>query len=209
MNEYRLTDDPIPEELLQQALALSSAESFHKIYFDRDTSEIYAISNEIIDGYEHFFEVPTEQISHILNNERLEKYKVKFDADDVPSVILKPVEDSTAPTLIKLKSVDNWDSELTVEQYPLLKKWGFHLRADKRQRLKFAGINSRLEFFIVDANNKNFVINTVSFNFQELCENERVFIPFSYAKETDLNIEIYTKTFFKTIGFKVLYDTED
>lgn len=207
MDEYQLPDDPVPEDLLKEAERLLHPTTTHTIYFNKDTGEIYAISNEHLDQYDNFFEVNSEEINHILQDGDSTHFKVEF-VEGQPTVVLKPTNELIAPSLIKVGRVDNWESELTIEQYPYLKKWGFQLRPDQREKLKSSGLHSKLEFFIVDSENRNFILNIVTFNFQRLCDNEKVFISFSHHKE-DKDVEVYTKALFKTIGLTTLYDTKD
>jgi hypothetical protein len=206
MDEY-LLDGEIPIELIKESENLSRVNTIHRVYFDKDSGEILSISNEYNIEHLHYFDVESKDLEEVFGN--TVKYRVKFDAEDKPSIVLKSKEDISSQFLIKVDEIDNWDNELTVEQYPLLKKWGCQLREDKRSKFLTAGVNAKLEFYVVNPENKNYIIRTLSLNLLDLYHTERIYFPFFYKEEENTSLEVYTKKFLKTVGFRRLYDTDD
>lgn len=204
MVEYRLSDDPIPQELLDEQEKLSIWNT-HKVYFDNDSGDILAISNEELPQYQYFFNLPVEQ-SYLLENERLEDYKVSFDNNEVPTIILKPKQDESALILVKVIEESGKNSELILEKNLKFKKWRISLREDKKEEYLKMGINTKLEFFIVDANNKNILIRKMAVLLTTLCNSEQTVFDFISHREELKTAEVYCKKFFTSINLKVTYD---
>ena len=203
--EYVLEGE-IPDNLLNQ----TNQTTIHRIYFDKDTREVIAITNEEYPGHDTYFEMDSVEVHELLEkNSRLFDYQIVFETEGQPVLTLKSNQDQIALFLKNIEEVDHWNHELTIEKYPLLKQWGFQLRPDKKLKLKNTGTNISLDFFIVNNLNHNLIIRTISLNLQDLFSSEKFFIPFVLDSEELDDLKIYTKPFFKTYGFRILYDTDN
>lgn len=208
--EYTLDDEDIPAEILNVSQQLANMLTVHRVYFEKDTGEVIAITNEDFPGHDTFFEIKSVDVDELLrNNKRLMDYCVTIDTDGKPILVLKNSKDEKILFLKPIDEVDHWNYELTIEKYPLLRKWGFHLRPDKKIKLKNIGINITLEFFIVNDLNHGIILRTINLNLNELYGADRLFIPFELDSEDNEDLKIYTKSFLKTYGFKMLYDTDN
>ena len=203
--EYVLEGD-VPTELLAQPNQLT----VHRVYFDKDTREVIAITNEEFLGYDTYFEMDSVEVTELLEkNSRLFDYQIVFETEGRPVLALKSNQDVIALFLKNIEEVDHWNYEFTIEKYPLLKQWGFQLRPDKKIKLKNTGTNISLDFFIVNNLNHNLIIRTITLNLQDLFSSEKLFMPFELASEELEDLRVYTKPFFKTYGFRILYDTDN
>lgn len=207
MDEYRLSDDPIPQELLEVQESLSVWNNL-KVYFDNDTGEIFAISNEELPQYQYSFNVHVDKV-RMLVDEKIDDYKVAFDSNSNPTIILKPKQDESSLFLIEITDNITNDSELIIEKNIALKKWIISLRSDKREEYLKSGVNTRLEFFIVDKDHKNFLIRKFTVLLKKLYENNNEQISFVSYREEDNSAQIYTKKFFTSIGLKITYDKKN
>lgn len=201
MDEYRLSDDPVPQELLDIQNQLSEWNQ-HKVYFDNETGEIFAIANEDLDDYNFFFTIPSDKID-ILKNEKLEDYRVVFDAEGNPSIALKPKKDEESLFLIKLVDVVFDDTEFVVEKNLQSKQWILSLNEDKRMHFLKTGVNASIELFIVEKDNRNFLIQKITLSLKSLCDNNPSYFPFVSYREESNNIEVYSKKFFTSQGLKI------
>lgn len=202
MDEYRLSDDPVPEELLAEQEKLSTWNT-HKVYFDNETGDILAISNEELPQYQFFFNISSENIT-LLQNEKIEDYKVTFNENSIPTIVLKPKQDESTLFLTKIEEeVDN--PELLVEKNLKTKGWNLSIRQDKKDEYLKMGVNTKLEFFVTEKDNKNILIRKMSVLLKTLCETNKSFVPFVSHREEEHKSEIYVKKFFTTTGLKITY----
>jgi hypothetical protein len=206
---YNIEEDIVPPELLAQALAVSTTSAIYKVYFDKDTGNILSVTNEESPTYDHFVEFEFSFVKDFLNSKlQLRDYIITFVDQSTPKIVSKYQDDIQTVTLMQVPSVDNWNSMFTIENYPLVKQWGFQVRPDQKDILEKYNINTTLEIYIVDKNNMNFIYRTVKLLVNDLIKKDREFVYYLTDKEGDIsNIAVYVKHFFSSVGYQILYDT--
>jgi hypothetical protein len=206
---YNPEEDIIPAELLAQALALSNVSLVYRVYFDKDTGNLLSITNEENLTYTNFVEFEYDTVREFLvEKKQLSKYKIIFIDQNTPKIVSIYEESSTGIFLTKVPVVDNWDNMFTIENYPLLQKWGFQIRPDQKQSLLKYNLNTSLEIYIVDNSSMNFIYRTIKLSVNDLINKDRELVDYHLDKEGDINnISVYVKQFFSTVGYQILYDT--
>ena len=206
---YNPEEDIIPDELLAQALALSTAIPPYRVYFNKDTGEIFSVTNEASSQYDCFVEFEFDIIKDFLNGlNQFKDFQVTFIDQNTPKIVSKYEDDITAVFLTCAPKVTHWDSMFTIENYPLIKQWGFQIRPDQKEILKKYNLNTVLEIYIIDKRNMNFIYRTIKILINELINKDREIVQYLSNKEGDVdNIVVYVKQFFSTVGYHILYDT--
>lgn len=206
---YNPEEDIIPPELLAQALALSNTSLVYRVYFDKDNGNLLSITNEENQMYSNFVEFEYDVVREFLIGKlQLAKYKIIFVDQNTPKIVSIHEDESTGIFLTKVPVVDNWDSMFTIENYPLLKRWGFQVRPDQKKLLLKYNLNTSLEIYIVDNSNMNFIYRTIKLSVNDLINKDRDFTEYHLDKEGDIdNISVYVKQFFSSVGYQILYDT--
>jgi citrate lyase gamma subunit len=206
---YNPEEDIISHELLAQSLALSTAIPPYRVYFNKDTGDILSITNEPSTVYDCFVEFEFDIIKNFLNGvNQFKDFYVTFIDQNTPTIISKYEDDISAVFLTRAPLVTNWDSMFTIENYPLIKQWGFQIRQDQKEILKKYNLNTTLEIYVIDKRNMNFIYRTIKITVNELINKDKEFVQYLSNKEGDVdNITVYVKQFFSTIGYQILYDT--
>jgi hypothetical protein len=206
---YNPEEDVIPYELLADALAISNVVPLYKVYFDKDTGDIISISNEDNPDYTNSIDVEYDTIKEFLQGKHQSHlYKIMFVDQLTPIIVLKNSSDVNFIIIEEVPYVDHWDSMFTVENYPLLNKWGFQLSFDQKNILKTHNLNTSFEIFVVDKRNNSFLIRTIKLTLGELINLDRVYVDHISLKEKDVtSINIFVRKFFSTTGYQILYDT--
>jgi hypothetical protein len=206
---YNPEEDIVPYELLAQSLALSTSVPPWRVYFDKDTGDILSITNEPSVLYDCFVEFEFDVVKDLLNgNSRFKDFQITFVDQNTPKIVSKYEDDIHAVFLTRVPLVNNWDSMFTIENYPLLKKWGFQVRSDQKELLLRYNLNTTLEIYVVDNLNMNFIYRTMKLSVNELINKDRELIDYQIDKEGDIkNISVYVKQFFSSVGYQILYDT--
>ncbi len=206
---YNPEEDIIPAELLAQAVSLSNISLIYRVYFDKDSGQLLAITNEENLSYSNFVELEYDAVREFLiGKNQLANYKIIFVDQNTPKIVVNSEDSSAGIFLINVPLVTNWDNMFTIENYPLLKKWGFQVRSDQKRLLSKYNLNTSLEVYVVDKCNMNFIYRTIKLSMNELINKDRELIDYQLDKEGDVNnISIYVKQFFSTIGYQILYDT--
>lgn len=205
---YNPEEDIIPYEVLQQALMVSNVPPLYKVYFDKDTGNILSITNEEHLQFLNSIEVEFDLVKDFFNGKKIfSNYKIIFVDQTTPVIVSKTDTDVSFVIIEEVELVDHWDSMFTIENYPLLKKWGFQLRPDQRLILKEHNLNTAFEIFIVDENYNDSLIRSIKLFLKDLLNEEKVFVDFNNKKELNLKNRIFVRKFFSTIGYQILYDT--
>lgn len=205
---YNPEEDTIPEDVLQQALMLSNQSSLYKVYFNKESGDLIAITNEEISTLDNYVEMEYTLISDFIKNKKtIDNYKIIFIDQSTPSIIDKGSNDVDVINLHLVPAVDHWDSMFTIENYPLMNKWGFQLRPDQRDLMKKYNLNTSFEIYITSRSNLNFLIRTIKIPLNELVENDRLFVDHVSRYEKSIHNKIFIRKFFTTTGFQILYDT--
>lgn len=205
---YNPEDDIIPYELLEQALMISKINPAYHVYYDKDSGNILSITNEIRQEFLNYFEVEYDLIKDFFNGKKLvSSYKVVFVDQTTPTIISKNDTDVNLINIDEVFIVNHWDSMFTIENYPLLKQWGFQLRPDQRQLLKNHNLNTTFEIFVVDENYNNLLIRSIKLLLNDLLNNDRIYVLHDTDRESSVKNRIFVRKFFTTIGYQILYDT--
>lgn len=205
---YKPEEDIVPYELTQQALMLSIVPAAYKVYFDKENGSILSISNEQLPEFNTSIEVEYSSVKDFFNSKKnINDYKVFFVDHTTPTIIRKETQDVDLITIEEVHEVDNWDSMFTIENYVLLKKWGFQLRPDQRAVFKNHNLNTFVEIFIVDKNYDYNLIRSFKIPLAEVIHNDKFFMPYITEKESENN-KIMIKKFFASTGYQVLYDPD-
>lgn len=206
---YNPEEDIIPPELLAQALALSNVSLVYRVYFDKDNGNLLSITNEENLEYTNFVEFEYDLVREfLLGKKQLATHKIIFVDQNTPKIVSRFEDSSTGVFLTKVPVVDNWDNMFTIENYPLLKKWGFQVRPDQKELLSKYNLNTSLEIYVVDNRNMNFIYRTIRLSMNDLITKDKDFVEYYSNKEGDItNTSVYVKQFFSTVGYQILYDT--
>jgi hypothetical protein len=205
---YNPEEDIIPPELLAQALAISNVPDIYKVYFSKDTGDILSITNEENLEFTNSIDVDYATVRPFLIGKRqLSNYKIIFADQTTPTIVSKSEGDVKSAAIEQVPLVDNWDSMFTIENYPLLEQWGFQLRPDQRDTLQSHNLNTTFEVYVVDKNNSNMLIRSIKMSLHDLINTDRLYIPHTSSRETNIENRIFVRKFFSTIGYQILYDT--
>lgn len=205
---YNPEEDIVPYEMLQAALQVSNIPHLYRVYFDRDTGSILSISNEINSNYANSIEVEYDVVKEFfIGNRSINEYKIIFVDQTSPTIVHKHTDDVDIIMIEEVKKVNHWDSTFTVENYPLLKQWGFQLRPDQKEIFQKYNLNTLIEVFIVDPEDLNKLIRSIKIQLSELLYNDKFYVNYNSSHEINES-KIFVKKFFTTTGYQVLYDTE-
>ena len=205
---YNPEEDIIPYELLQAALQISNVPSLYKVYFDKETGNILSITNEESFEYTNSIELEYDLVKDFfIKNKSINDHKVIFIDQTPPAIVNKNTEDVDIIMIEEVEEVTHWDNTFTIENYPLLKKWGFQLRPDQKEIFKKYNLNTLIEIFIVNPDNFNILIRSIKVQLSDLLYNDKFYVEFNSDNEFN-NKKIFVKKFFSTTGYQVLYDTE-
>lgn len=205
---YNPEEDIIPPELLAQALAISNVPDIYKVYFSKDTGDILSITNEENLEFTNSIDVDYATVRpFLIGKKQLSNYKIVFADQTTPTIVSKSEGDVKSAVIEQVPLVDNWDSMFTIENYPLLEQWGFQLRPDQRNTLQSHNLNTTFEVYVVDKNNNNMLIRSIKMSLHDLINTDRLYIPHTSSRETNIDNRIFVRKFFSTIGYQILYDT--
>lgn len=205
---YKPEEDIVPYELIEQALMLSKVPPLYKVYFDKENGNILSISNEEDGSFTASIDVDYELIKEFFNcKKNIKDYKVIFIDQSTPAIVKKETQDIDLISIEEVNLVDNWNNMFTIENYVLLKKWGFQLRPDQRKIFKNHNLNTTIEVFVVDKNYDYYLLRSIRIPLSEVINNDKFFVPYLLDRESENN-KIMVKKFFASTGYQVLYDTE-
>ena len=205
---YKPEEDIVPYELIEQALMLSKVPPLYKVYFDKENGNILSISNEEDGSFTASIDVDYELIKEFFNcKKNIKDYKVIFIDQSTPAIVKKETQDVDLISIEEVNLVDNWNNMFTIENYVLLKKWGFQLRPDQRKIFKNHNLNTTIEVFVVYKNYDYYLLRSIRIPLSEVINNDKFFVPYLLDRESENN-KIMVKKFFASTGYQVLYDTE-
>jgi hypothetical protein len=192
-------------EQLQALLDVKYVFSYF-VYFEKDTGNILALSNEQLD-YENFVEVDFEEIEKFFNStENFINFKVAFDNDGSIKFVNKNQGDLIFKTNI-IESIRLSDKEtiLTVEWSK--EGWKFIMNELFLQHPRAKSLNAKLHFYITNDSNINLLIRQIEVQLRNLIGNGYILIPFINEKEKDIeNISMFTLPFFESYGMRIKND---
>lgn len=206
-----ILDTSVSQEMLAAALAISEAVNKHKIYFNKETGEILSVTNENSKEFTDYIEMLSDEVADFLNGSKdINHFKLIFISETNTPVFVKKFEAVDSILLSEVPDVANTDTGFLIENYPDIKMWSFRLSPTEKTSFKNFSLSTKLEIYIVDVDNSNFLYRTISVPFEELLTEDRVMIEHIFPIEQKTKrIKVLTNKFFMNFGYKVLYDTED
>ena len=199
---YNPDEDVVPEDLIAQSLALAVSKPTFRVYFDKDTGDILAISNEENPNYQHYLDFDMSVVEGFLTNKQNPaNYKLVFKDASTPDIVLKNDDDIVIASLLEIPTTKGWSNALTIENIPWEDSWCFQLREDQIDLLKEFNLNSTLEFYVVDENNDNFVYRIIRLSLTDLVNNRKFYVRHNNKIERRQSNRIYTRKFFKNYGY--------
>ena len=176
------------------------------VYFEKDTGNILALSNEKLD-YENFVEVEFAEIEKFFNStENFINFKIAFDNDGSIKFVNKNQGDLIFKTnIIENIRLSDRENILTVEWSK--DGWKFIMNELFLQHPRAKSLNAKLHFFITNDSNINLLIRQLEVQLRNLIGNGHVLVPFINEKEKDIeNISMFTLPFFESYGMRIKHD---
>jgi hypothetical protein len=204
-----IEDSLSPEDLAN--IARLSVKPVYRIYFNLDSGELLAASNEPLDTYDYSIIVPYEQYeSFILDRENFKDWlavKTKtLDNEYGVELIKKEFQGHTFRNNMFEWIVDQPKkfTELVVHWDEYNKQWIFVISDLARQRYYDGKIaTSVVKFFITLENDFDFLIRTIDIDLPSLIA-DKVVVPFTTTLESQIDkISISSKTVFDSYGLKI------
>jgi hypothetical protein len=192
-------------EQLQALLDVKYVFSYF-VYFEKDTGNILALSNEQLD-YENFVEVDFEEIEKFFNStENFINFKVVFDSDGSVKFVNKNQGDLIFKTnIIENIRLSDKDTILTVEWSK--EGWKFTMNEIFLQNPRAKSLNAKLHFYVTNDSNINLLVRQIEVQLRNLIGNGYMLIPFINEKEKDIeNISMFTLPFFESYGMRIKND---
>lgn len=207
-------DLSVTPEMLAAALAISDFTSKHRVYFNKDDGCILCITNEPNDTYENFVEFDSTDVSGFLDgSQSMFEYRLVFDIETSVPMFIKQYDsvDSILLTEVELTRKKDSDIGFVIKNYPDARKWVFKISPLTKTYFKsYYSLNTQVEIYVVDADNRNFLYRTFKISFADLIEKDKVIIEHVSGIECETSkIKIMTNKFFANFGYRVCYDTED
>lgn len=199
-------DDVVPEELLKEALALSNLQQKYYVYFEQETGNIIAVSNEF-DESKTAVEFDLSDVADFLNGfKNINKYKIALSNQNKPVIISKYEDDRIIPnSLIEVDLVDHWKNVFTIENHLYRKQWVFQVRPDYKDVLKPFNLDYTINVFIVDNKSDNNLIRHIPIKMKNLTLSEKFIVSHENIIESKPeSIKVYTKRFFTSAGMVLL-----
>jgi hypothetical protein len=200
-------DDSVSPEMLAAALALSEMPSKYKIYFDKETGDILSITNEFNESFSNFVEVELEEVSDFLNDVKsIFDYKLIFAEGTGKPVLMKQYSNTDATLLVKIPRIKpNRSAGIVIENDLKRKRWVFSIPKDVQINLQNFSLNTMLEFYIVNADNDNYLYRTLEVPFADLLKKKIKIDHESQLEQQYKKFKLLTSNkFFINFGYKVL-----
>lgn len=198
-----------PEDLAN--IARLSVRPTYRIYFNLETGELLAASNEVRSEYDYSLTVQYDQYeSFVSGNEEFKNWsavKTKtFDNEYGVELVRKEFQGHTFRNNMFEWIVDppTKTTELIVHWDELNNQWIFMISNGARQRYYDKQIATKIiKFFITLENDFDFLIKTIDIELHDLLS-DKVIVPFTTTLESQIDkISISSKTVFDSYGLKV------
>ena len=192
-------------------IARLSVKPVYRIYFNLETGELLAASNEVRPEYDYSLTVQYDQYeSFVSGNEEFKNWsavKTKtFDNEYGVELVRKEFQGHTFRNNMFEWIVDppTPSTELTVHWDELNNQWIFMISNGARQRYYDKQIATKIiKFFITLENDFDFLIKTIDIELHDLLS-DKVIVPFTTTLESQIDkISISSKTVFDSYGLKV------
>lgn len=202
-----MDDDIIPDDLLNASLALSNFNQKYFVYFDQDSGDILAVTNELNPQRKNFLEFDLSDVSDFLNGfKSINKFKISFVNQEKPSIVSKYADDVISPnSLIHVPVVDNWKNIFTIENHLYHKQWVFQVRDDHKSLLQPFNLDYTINFYVVGSKSDNVLIRHVPLKMKNLILNEKYIVEHQTPFESKPDkIKIFVRKFFTSNGLIIL-----
>ncbi len=202
-----LDNDIVPDDLINASLALSNFNQKYFVYFDQDSGDILAVTNELNPSKKNFLEFDLSDVSDFLNGfKSINKFKISFVNQEKPSIVSKYADDIISPnSLIEVPRVSDWKNIFTIENHLYHKQWGFQVREDHKSLLQPFNLDYTINFYVVDSKSDNVLIRHVPIKMKNLVLNEKYIVEHQTSFESKPDkIKIFVRKFFTSNGLVVL-----
>jgi hypothetical protein len=171
-------------------------------YFDIDTGNLLAFSNEIRNEYEHKIEVTTEEYHRFVSGiERFSDWIVSRskNVDSEFELVQKDKQHIFFKNNLFEKIINaNANTELIIQCDIKSKSWVIFITDEFRQRIYDENISTgirykKVELYITVTKEPNFFLQQIFISIEQLI-NDKQIIPFVSGYETDINkVDIFIK----------------
>jgi hypothetical protein len=207
-----IEDSLSPEDLAN--IARLTAKTTYRAYFNLESGELLAVSNELRPEYDYSITIPYDLFDAFITG--LEQFKdwgvIKtktLDNEYGVELVQKEFQGHTFRNNMFEWIVDEpgEHTELTVHWDKYNQQWIFIINDDARQRFYDGKIATKLvKFFITLENDFDFLIRTIDITLTSLIS-DKVVVPFETNLESQIDqISISSKTVFDSYGLKVWKD---
>lgn len=207
MNE--IDDGLSPEDLAN--IARISFKPIYRIYFDLETGELLAASNEHRPEYDHSIVVPYEQYDALVSGqEQFKDWAVVKTKNPGNEYGVDLVQKEFQGQVFR-NHMFEWivnpptkTTELVVHWDEYNKQWIFIISDSARKKFYDKKITTRvIKIFITLKNDLDFLIRTIDIELTSLIA-DKVVVPFDTNLESQINkISVSSKTVFDSYGLKV------
>lgn len=173
-------------------------------YYDKKTRKICSITNEKSTVYKQYIEITFDEFKNFCDGEwHIDNYTV------VDTLGLVAID---SPYNFK-NSMFEWISEQPTDKTHCIvtwngpkKIWEFKISNETRKLLAETA-SAKLSFFVTLENDLNFLIRTISFNVEDIVQQDSIKVPFESKLENDVDtISIASVRTFKTYGLEVIHE---
>lgn len=175
------------------------------IHFNKDSGEIYSITNEVVQTVHETTTVPYAEVEKFLSgHENFVDYKVSLrDRTNYKLIKRLKVSSFQLDRLYAIPAVETQDAEFSIVKDTENKKWVFSVNEIKRNELLELDVNFRLRFFIVKETNFDHMIRELTVDTIDLGQNLAVELSFEKPLEDTSNLAIVTSKFFETYSLRL------
>jgi len=178
-------------------------------HYDKKTGEIFSIGNEYNPMYPNRIEIPQDDHDRFLyGHEKFNDYQIGYVRTVDNKTILALAPKSEQGYAFK-NNIFEWISEPPTKNTELVvswsnQSWTFSISEACRARIKENITVEIIPFFVMLANDFDFLIRTIFINTQDLIEFDKIEKPFESRIEHDITkISIASKIIFQSYGLKI------
>lgn len=175
------------------------------VHFNKDTGDIYSITNESVDTIHEVTTVPYADVEKFLSgHENFVNYKVSLrDRTNYKLIKRLKISSFQLERLYAIPNVENIEAEFSIVKDATNKKWIFSVNENKKNELLELDVNFRLRFFIVKETNFDHMIRELTVDTIDLGQSPVVELAFEKPLEDTTNIAIVTSKFFETYSLRL------
>jgi hypothetical protein len=181
-----------------------------KVYFDRNTKNILAITNESRTDFTDFFETDSKKVENFLaGKDNFNNYKIFLNASNQFEIVSKIINQDLKASMLVNIGVSNADASMIIENDILNGQWKLSLKTEERDRLKENIVNYKMTLFVTSSSNKNFLFRSITIDLNDIINKETVLVPHELTIETLPNkIMLSTVKFFDSYALRNVYESK-